>query len=102
MKIGQQTIRSLVGVCLILSGCIARAVQPSLSCVVLHTSGVASVQEEGNSPGAVRVGTIIREKDLLRTEVGTIEVQMGNGAVLRVCEMSSVRFGKLREAQPIE
>lgn len=65
------------------------------SMMVVYTTGDAFILSEGKSEAPAKVGMVVREKDVIRTESGTIDLQTRSGSAVRVREMTRVTIATL-------
>lgn len=71
----------------------SNAEQP-LSMVITFTSGDVKIVRDGKEVPAA-IGMIVYEKDLIRTENGTVDLQTRTGSAVRVREMTSLTVSKI-------
>jgi hypothetical protein len=65
-----------------------------LSMVITFTSGDVKVVRDGKEVPAA-IGMVVYEKDLIRTENGTVDLQTRTGSAVRVREMTSLTVAKI-------
>lgn len=71
----------------------SNAEQP-LSMVITFTSGDVKIVRDGKEVPAA-IGMIVYERDLIRTENGTVDLQTRTGSAVRVREMTSLTVAKI-------
>ena len=71
----------------------AKTDQP-VSMVITFTSGDVKVVRDGKEVAAA-IGMIVYEKDLIKTENGTVDLQTRTGSAVRVREMTSLTVSKI-------
>jgi len=87
-------LRILTGLILIGAGLAANCGRGSdaanTSMMIVYTTGSAFVLPSGKTEIPAQVGMIVREKDMIRTESGTVDLQTRNGSAVRVREMARI------------
>lgn len=68
--------------------------EASKSMVIVYASGTALVVRDGKELPA-KVGMIVSENDVIKTEKGTIDVQSKNGSAVRIREMTTLTVASL-------
>ncbi|MBI39199.1 MAG: hypothetical protein CMF59_06345 [Leptospiraceae bacterium] len=68
--------------------------EASRSMVIVFASGDASIVRNGESIPA-KVGTVVKENDVIKTTQGTIDLQSRDGSAVRVREMTTLSVSSL-------
>ena len=65
------------------------------SMMVVYTTGSAFILPEGKSEVPAKVGMVVRQNDVIRTESGTVDLQTRSGSAVRVREMTRITISAL-------
>jgi len=90
----------LTGLMLVAAGLVVSCGQKgseaaNTSMMVVYTTGSAFILPEGKSEVPATVGMIVHEKDVVRTESGTVDLQTRSGSAVRVREMTRMTIATL-------
>jgi len=65
------------------------------SMMVVYTTGTAFILAEGKSELPTKVGMIVKQNDIIRTESGTVDLQTRSGSAVRIREMTKITIAAL-------
>ena len=65
------------------------------SMMVVYTTGDSYILAEGKTEAPAKVGMVVRQNDIIRTENGTVDLQTRGGTAVRIREMTRITIAAL-------